>query len=348
MKFVMLLGKKYKVIAGSFIFALFFCKQYKNELIFFFKTNVKTNSTDKKINIHLPFNNSNLLPSCVVATTHNDTQKNNLDNCVISMSLFGTEPRYTKGAVQNAQLLSRIFPGWSLRIYIPLNTNTTTKINVPLPILKLLIDMNVRIHTVDTDHYNINPRMWRFFIGIDKSVSRFIIRDTDSRLLQRDYAEVKQWINSGKGFHCMRDHPSHGGFPIMAGMWGAIGYNFRKVIGNSSLLKRLSLYSSAAYLSDQQFLRKEIWPKVQNDIYCSDSFYCKKFPFSYPFITARSKNNEFVGEVYDQLGHGRKSDRRKLLNALKHPSSCAIVANVHNTNIGHNFYMNKSIQTNNS
>ena len=333
MNFVVVLGKKFKFIACIFLFVLLFCKQYKREFFFFSKFNTNTNSTGTNIDICLSANDSNLVPSYIVDATDNNANKRYLDHCVISMSLFGTKPRYTKGAIQNTQLLSRIFPGWSLRIYLPMNTNTTTKMNVPLPILKSLISMNVSIHTVDTNYYNINPRMWRFFIGIDKSVSRFIIRDTDSRLLQRDYAEVKQWINSGKGFHCLRDHPNHGGFPMLAGMWGAIGYNFRKVIGNTSLFKRLSLYSSAAHSSDQEFLKNEIWPKIQNDIYCSDSFYCKKFPFSYPFTTSRSKNNEFVGEVFDQSGKGRTSDRITLWNALKHSPSCEILAHVANTNI---------------
>ena len=36
---------------------------------------------------------------------------------VISMSLYGSERRYTMGAVRNAQLAPVIYPGWTLRFY---------------------------------------------------------------------------------------------------------------------------------------------------------------------------------------------------------------------------------------
>ena len=37
----------------------------------------------------------------------------------------------------------------------------------------------------------------------------------------RDAAAVAEWIKSGKGFHVIRDHPSHSLYPMSGGLWGA-------------------------------------------------------------------------------------------------------------------------------
>ena len=37
---------------------------------------------------------------------------------VISMSLYGADPRYTSCAIRNSELVKIIFPGWRLRFYI--------------------------------------------------------------------------------------------------------------------------------------------------------------------------------------------------------------------------------------
>ena len=53
----------------------------------------------------------------------------------------------------------------------------------------------------------------------DPTVKRFIVRDSDARLLPRERAAVDEWIASEKPFHAMRDYPAHTD-PIMAGCWG--------------------------------------------------------------------------------------------------------------------------------
>ena len=56
-------------------------------------------------------------------------------------------------------------------------------------------------------------------------VSRYLIRDVDSRISRREAAAVGAWVLSGLPFHAMRDHPSHAlyaqaGLMMQAGMWG--------------------------------------------------------------------------------------------------------------------------------
>jgi protein O-GlcNAc transferase len=114
-----------------------------------------------------------------------------------------------------------------------------------------------------------------------------IVRDTDSRISEREIYAVEEWMASGKGFHIMRDHPWHK-FPILGGMWG-----IRKgVIPNlKELINSFNVQNS--YGTDYQFLAAKVLPLVQNNMMVHDEFYDGK-----PFPTQRSRL-EFVGKVYD-------------------------------------------------
>ena len=60
---------------------------------------------------------------------------------------------------------------------------------------------------------------WRFLPSLDPQVSVFLSRDLDSRVTAREVAAVKEWLQSGRPLHAMRDHPSHRA-AMMAGAWG--------------------------------------------------------------------------------------------------------------------------------
>ena len=216
------------------------------------------------------------------------------------MSLFGSNPQYTKGAVENAKVVGSILPGWTLRIYIPKNSeHLPDQFKVPSNILRELQQYGTDIVWVGNKTITLNPRMWRFLVADDLSTDRFIIRDTDSRLSIRDAIEIAQWISSGEIFHCLRDHPDHGHYPVFAGMWGADTKRLKTVI-NSNFSIIMARYSKLSKFSDQVFLKREIWPRIKNFSYCSDSFFCKNYPHAHPFRTHRSKNLNFIGEIFDK------------------------------------------------
>ena len=102
---------------------------------------------------------------------------------LICYSLWGDNPRYTKGAIRNAELAKLIYPGWTCRFY--------TGNCVPTGIM-------------------------------DKDVEVMLSRDTDSRLTLREKYAVDEWLGSRLNFHIMRDHPYHS-TEILGGMWGVKG-----------------------------------------------------------------------------------------------------------------------------
>ena len=48
----------------------------------------------------------------------------------------------------------------------------------------------------------------------DPHVQWFIVRDADSRLIDRDATAVDAWMKEGSAAHCERDHPSHGEYSL--------------------------------------------------------------------------------------------------------------------------------------
>ena len=82
---------------------------------------------------------------------------------VISMSLYGTERRYTMGAVRNAQLAPVTFPGWRLRFYVD-RSAAPRHGAVPASILARLQQLGAEL--VDAPADRLAPMMWRFTVSI--------------------------------------------------------------------------------------------------------------------------------------------------------------------------------------
>jgi len=56
---------------------------------------------------------------------------------VISYSLYGSNPRYTDGAISNAKLMKEIYPGWDMRVYYDNS--------VPMEIIEQMKELQVQL-----------------------------------------------------------------------------------------------------------------------------------------------------------------------------------------------------------
>ena len=131
---------------------------------------------------------------------------------IISFCLWGENPRYTIGALKNAELAKKIYPDWICRYYVGKST--------PLQIVKDLYERDNTEIFIMNENGDWSGMFWRFLPASDSDVGVMISRDTDSRLSEREKEAVDEWLASDKGFHIMRDHPAHG-TEILGGMWGA-------------------------------------------------------------------------------------------------------------------------------
>ena len=211
---------------------------------------------------------------------------------VISFSLWGDNPKYTKGAIKNLLLAEKIYPGWVCRFYVD---NT-----VPSIITNTLRHMGGELVYKD-DSVGSNGLAWRFEVGFDNDVDRFVVRDTDSRLTSREYEAVLEWEKSGKPFHIMRDHENHG-VSILGGMWGATkGFipNFREMYEEwISNMEETGHQRDKYFNSDQIFLWQNVWSKIKDNHIAHDdrfNFTGDEKPFPSPL-----KMNFFVGQSYGE------------------------------------------------
>jgi len=217
---------------------------------------------------------------------------------LITFSLWGDNPKYTVGAIRNAELAPTIYPGWKCRFYVGTS--------VPNPIVwQLEAFEHVEVVMMDVPG-DWTGMFWRFYPASEPDVEVMVSRDTDCRLGAREKAAVDEWMAADKGFHIMRDHPHHG-FPILGGMWGTKKGAFptmREAIDDWS--------KTDAYGTDYEFFANVVLPALENeDVMVHDEFFVKR-----EFPTPR-EGLEFVGEVYDESENNIEDHTRVLKNFLK-------------------------------
>lgn len=216
---------------------------------------------------------------------------------LITFSLFGNNPLYCVGAVENARLAKEIYPDWIARFYVAED--------VPEEYVYQLKehDAEVFICRRNNSYDGLN---WRFRPFIDDCVDFWISRDCDSRLSWRERRAVDEWIQSDKSFHLMRDCHNHG-YTIMAGMFGVNNKLFHERYGKIDLDNP----SATNREDDQKVLHNLIWPVIKFDHLCHDHWRHSKVigqPTYQPEDHVSWENAYGVGlinyverEVYNQL-----------------------------------------------
>ena len=204
---------------------------------------------------------------------------------IISFSLWGDIPKYTIGAIRNAELVSSIYPGWVARFYCGAS--------VPTSIIYALKTADAEVVLMSEQGDN-RGMFWRFHSLADTTAEYTIFRDTDSRLNKREVVAVDAWLNSGKVGHIMRDHPQHP-HRILGGMWGCRCGVFPNI---QDMIREYNPVD--AYNQDQLFLEEKIYPILQKKgVLVHDS--CTMLdllPCKFPVDWDGECN--FVGEIYDE------------------------------------------------
>jgi hypothetical protein len=214
---------------------------------------------------------------------------------LICYSLWGANPKYTHGAIINAEQIKVVYPGWTARFYCGTS--------VPSKIIKALLDTGAEVigMAVPGDWAGM---FWRFEAIADPGVEIMLSRDTDSRLTPREALAVAEWLQSDKLFHVMRDHPDHN-TEILGGMWGARKPILQDIVHLMDAYKKDDFWQV-----DQNFLREVVWPRVSYTTFTHDPFFAKTpFPAPRPGL-------EFVGQVFDEHENTIKEHQELLKKAL--------------------------------
>ena len=187
--------------------------------------------------------------------------KHKLGKKVISFSLYGRHPKYSRGAIANARHASRAYPGWVCRFYV---ADDVQEITVS------------RLQAAGAEVIKMGPRLlhesmnWRFFAAVDPEVDIAIIRDTDSRFTKSELLMVNEWLASGKKFHVMRYNDlAH--YPIMGGLWGVRGAipEVKALLENQLRSAKLITKKWGA---DQRFLLSNLYPLMKRDVFIHEMY----------------------------------------------------------------------------
>lgn len=211
---------------------------------------------------------------------------------LITFSLWGNDPKYVQGAIRNAELAPKIYPGWTCRFYVGNLDQSTNKIATFGGLLyhtlnELALMDHVEVITLD-ETANWTGMFWRFRPAAEDDVEAFISRDCDSRLGEREARAVEDWLKGPQLIHVMRDHPYHSA-PILGGMWGA------KRHAIPDMLELMDKWQQEdRWQTDQEFLRDVIWPAYGYKTLVHDDWV--RSAGTEPFPTPRNGDN-FVGAI---------------------------------------------------
>lgn len=204
---------------------------------------------------------------------------------VLSFSLWGNNATYCIGAIRNADIAREVYPDFECWFYIH-------RQSVPPGIVEELAKRtNVKIIMKEGELSACKPMTWRFEAIDEPDVEIMMSRDTDTRILPREVAAVREWLSSGKLFHIMRDHPHHA-FCILGGMFGT-----RKIPAIPSWKTIIApVIQTHPRDYDQTLLKEVVYPIIKNDAFIHASFHrydgetINAFPIPY------DSEHRFVGE----------------------------------------------------
>lgn len=204
---------------------------------------------------------------------------------VISYSLYGTNERYTIGAIKNALLAQEFFPNAQVWFYVGQS--------VPLPIKQTLeLMMNVRVKEVDEPEDNF-ARLWRYYAFSDEKASLVLCRDVDARLGQRESVAHAHFKKSLFDAHILKDHPTGHNYLISAGMFSAYTKNLRDM---KELIAHYRKTARDYYMTDQDFLASIIYPRIKDKVLVHDDYYNTQ-------VEGKSERRNFPTERISTFNH---------------------------------------------
>ena len=167
---------------------------------------------------------------------------------ILSMCAFGNDLRYVIGAHKQALLAKKYYPDFEVWLY-------TDQPGI-YQIEGKIIGMPA----------NTDGALWRFFPFFRGEDTIVLCRDADSRITEREFVAVQEWLVSDAKMHTIRDHEWHFQLetnPILASGFGLKGCWPESVF---EIFLKETMFSQFRYGRDEEFLCKYIWPQYKNNI----------------------------------------------------------------------------------
>lgn len=210
----------------------------------------------------------------------------------IAYGLWGQCPKYIAGAIVNAWLVRQVYPEWEMHLW---HDDTISK-----ECLESLAMMGCKLHPKDPEIPNMYFQ--RMLVHDLPDVTRYIVRDCDSRLMMRERQCVDEWIKSGTLLHTIHDHPYHiSGLHIMGGLFGMFREADQPGFSMKALMLQSPLAQESKWNSDQIFLDQTIWPRYSHSV--------TQHGKVIPIPPSTDDPDAFCGEVIDENGCPNQAHR---------------------------------------
>lgn len=209
------------------------------------------------------------------------------EQIVFSFSLYGDNPKYTWGCLENAKIIQRRFPSALMFVY--------TAASVPVDIVdKLNAYPHVRVIPVPVREGS--KGMFDRYLAIDASeCDVMFVRDADSRIHERDAACIEDFLAAPtKLMQIVRDHFYHRSV-VSGGIFA-----LRKAALQDSMASMIakSPFHKTNYMADQFFLENTFYKRLLSHAQIYDRY--ARFeprhlltPFRVPIA-----DNLFIGQVH--------------------------------------------------
>jgi hypothetical protein len=232
---------------------------------------------------------------------------------VISYCLWGDDPKYINGLIKNIEIINnKIDILYNLiYLFVPYSEYYKYKKIFCNSVKYFVIPIYTETDLSRLMFYRFIPTSWN---DVDVMYSR----DLDSPILDREIAAMKEFEESDKMFHIMRDHPFHSS-RVLGGTWGAKKGAIPEM--EQLVKENLNKFDSInqddkhfeGWYRDQHFLEQIIYPKIRDKAMIHDSFrlYPDEKGIARDFPTKR-ESDEFVGMIINADG-SRNEESHKIL-----------------------------------
>jgi hypothetical protein len=205
---------------------------------------------------------------------------------VFSFCLYGSNPKYTLGMIENIKIINEYFNEWYTYIYYN---------NIPSDILEKIKTFN-NVVLINSTYNNYKTTLDRFKSIDITNVEIMMVRDADSRIHERDRWAINEFIKSNKKLHIIRDHTAHQR-PILAGLFGIKKGLLKFKIEDK--LKEFEINNEDKYGVDEKFLEEYIYHiAINNNDYLLHGHKIPVYEVNIPF-PFHPINNNFCGQVVE-------------------------------------------------
>lgn len=226
---------------------------------------------------------------------------------LISMVLYGTNPRYWSCLLPSLITHWELYPGFAIRLYITPEVKTAPGWQTLSHLSK--ISDRLQLIELSKPYIGHSPMMWRLRPLWDSEVDLFFTRDIDSIPSRLELASVQAFQRTGPfeySIHSIRSHPQHS--VILMG--GLSGFRYRAISHFQDKNPTFLDYFSKHPVEYDNFCDQRAMEKAfknythwifDTPITGAPMFsYSQKDPWiKPPFVTASEKMMEFIEEHFE-------------------------------------------------